>query len=81
MIIYYDRDDPDEASRALALYNDLVETTIKLGYQQYRTSVMCMDRILDSAPEFHRLANTIKAAVDPQNILAPGRYGIGMPDR
>ena len=37
-----------------------------------------MDRILQPAPEFHWLADHIKTALDPNNILAPGKYGIGM---
>jgi 4-cresol dehydrogenase (hydroxylating) len=76
MSIFYDREDPDETSRAESLYFELGRVTQEAGYQQYRTSTIYMDRILDSAPEFRELANRIKNALDPNNILAPGKYGI-----
>jgi 4-cresol dehydrogenase (hydroxylating) len=77
--IHYDRADPDETARAGAVYDELTEVTVKAGYQQYRTSMAHMDRILDCAPGVRRLLETIKSAVDPDNILAPGRYGVGTP--
>jgi len=36
-----------------------------------------MDRILAESPDFARLAGSLKRALDPSNILAPGRYGVG----
>ena len=77
--IFYDKENADEAARAQALYNELAEKTAAAGFQQYRTSIGYGDRILRGAPEFQRLVNTMKGAVDPDNILAPGRYGIGLP--
>ncbi len=80
MLIYYDKEDPSESERALQLYNELAEVTVKMGYQQYRTCVAYMDRILAEAPGFRRVSTSIKAALDPTNTVAPGRYGIGIPD-
>lgn len=77
MEIAYDREDADETRRAAALYEDLCEATIAAGYQQYRTGVTYMDRILAESPDFARLAATLKVALDPANVLAPGRYGVG----
>jgi 4-cresol dehydrogenase (hydroxylating) len=78
MEIFYDKDDPEETARARELYDELSDLTVKAGYPQYRTSVAYMDRILGSAPAYRQLADTLKGAVDPENILAPGRYGIGL---
>jgi LmbE family N-acetylglucosaminyl deacetylase len=33
---------------------------------------------LGAAPEHRRRADALKAAVDPNQVLAPGRYGIGL---
>lgn len=76
MSIFYDKEDPDETSRAEALYFELGRITQEAGYQQYRTSTIYMDRILAPAPEFSAVANRIKSALDPNGILAPGKYGI-----
>jgi 4-cresol dehydrogenase (hydroxylating) len=77
MSVFYDKEDPDETRRAEALYFEMGETTQKAGYQQYRTSTLFMDRILGPAPEFQRVCNLLKRALDPNGILAPGKYGIG----
>jgi 4-cresol dehydrogenase (hydroxylating) len=76
--IFFDRESQDERSRMLALYDELAEATARAGYQQYRTSVAYFDRVLGPSPSFQRLAETLKAAVDPNGILAPGRYGVGL---
>jgi 4-cresol dehydrogenase (hydroxylating) len=79
MEIFFDKESPDETARAAALFEALSDQTIRAGYQQYRTSVHYMDRILAEAPEYRRLAESLKRALDPDNILAPGRYGVGLP--
>jgi hypothetical protein len=50
---------------------------VRAGYQQYRTNVACMHRLLESVPQYQRLLDSMKRAVDPCGTLAPGRYGIG----
>ncbi len=76
MCIIYDKTKASESARAFDLYNEMCERTAGAGYQQYRTSVAYMDRILKPSGTFHDLANTIKAALDPDDLLAPGRYGV-----
>jgi 4-cresol dehydrogenase (hydroxylating) len=74
--IFFDKTNADETGRAQALYYAICDKTQEAGYQQYRTSTAYMERILRSAPEFQQLAQRIKGALDPQGILAPGKYGI-----
>ncbi len=81
MSIFFDPEDATERARALELYHELVTATSNAGYQQYRTSVLCMDRIFERAGDFQRLAEALKGALDPDNVLAPGRYGIGGGER
>ncbi len=75
--LFYDKEDEQETANAKELYFEICNATQQAGYQQYRTSTMFMPHILAPAPEFQSLANSIKSALDPNNILAPGKYGIG----
>jgi len=77
MEIFYDKADPAETARARVLYEDLCRLTVRAGYQQYRTNVAYMHRLLEPVPPYQRLLDSMKRAVDPCGTLAPGRYGIG----
>jgi 4-cresol dehydrogenase (hydroxylating) len=77
MEIFYDKADPTETARARDLYEDLCVLTVRAGYQQYRTNVASMHRLLEPVPQYERLLESMKRAVDPCGTLAPGRYGIG----
>jgi 4-cresol dehydrogenase (hydroxylating) len=77
MEIFYDKADPTETARARLLYEDLCELTLRAGYQQSRTNVANMHRLLEPVPSYQRLLDSIKRAVDPCGLFAPGRYGIG----
>jgi 4-cresol dehydrogenase (hydroxylating) len=77
MEIFYDKADLAETARARELYEALWALTVRAGYQQYRTNVAQMHRLLEPVPEYQRLLDSMKRAVDPCGIFAPGRYGIG----
>jgi len=76
MSIFFLKDDPEQVLRAKRLYEELCRATTADGYQQYRIGVGGMDQLIASTPEFVSFARTLKAAVDPSKILAPGKYGI-----
>jgi 4-cresol dehydrogenase (hydroxylating) len=77
MEIFYDKADPTETARARGLYEHLCGLTARAGYQQYRTNVANMHRLLEPVPQYQRLLDSMKKAVDPCGTLAPGRYGVG----
>ena len=77
--IFYDRDDDSERARMQATYDELAQATLAAGYQQYRTSVWYGAHVLDGSPGLKGLLDSLKAAVDPDGVLAPGRYSIGLP--
>lgn len=72
----FDKSDPDSVKRAHQAYKELSAATSGLGYQPYRLGLLS-----DAAPllgkEKHELLQAIKRALDPNQILAPGRYGLG----
>jgi 4-cresol dehydrogenase (hydroxylating) len=76
MEIFYDKADPTETARARVLYEHLSGLTARAGYQLYRTNVANMHRLLEPVPQYQRLLDAMKRAVDPCGTLAPGRYGI-----
>ncbi len=74
--IAYDRDVPGEDARALACYHALLDALTAAGYHSYRLGIQALGRSPgdDTAAAF---VARLKAASDPNGILAPGRYGIG----
>lgn len=73
--ISYDKANADETARALAAYHKLGEATSNLGYFPYRCGLLSQPASYYTTQQYSFL-NKIKAVVDPENILAPGRYGI-----
>lgn len=74
--IFFDKTNVIETQLAKELYFALGELIQNLGYQQYRTSTLYMNQILSQSPEYKKFCDNLKKAIDPQGILAPGKYGI-----
>lgn len=77
MKIIYDKAIEGESERALQALKALHDWTINEGFQVYRSSISMMDYVLDCNPQYKNFISKIKRAVDPNNIIAPGKYGIG----
>lgn len=77
--VLYDRTNPEEVKRADACFNELLDEFEKAGYAVYRVNTRFMERVADSyGPVKRRLEHTLKRALDPNNILAPGKSGIDL---
>lgn len=82
--MFFTRTDAEETARCRALFRQLCDDMAKIGVGLYRTHLhfmhdaVSMHRWGDSA--LPRLNNRIKAALDPNGILAPGKQGIGVWD-
>jgi len=74
--VLYDRQDEKETNRARAWYEETQRALLQNGYPSYRTTTMSMPHSLDNDQVSKDFFNTIKKAIDPRNIIAPGRYGI-----
>jgi 4-cresol dehydrogenase (hydroxylating) len=71
--ISYDRDTAGEDARAMACYQELNERLLALGYPPYRWSVRSGENVAGGTG-FDRAVGAIGQALDPNGILAPGRY-------
>ncbi|MEL1249097.1 FAD-binding oxidoreductase [Aurantiacibacter gilvus] len=79
--MFYTRTDAGDTARCRALFRQLCEDMADIGVGLYRTHI----RFMEDAARMHRwndhalpaLNNRIKAALDPNGILAPGKQGIG----
>jgi len=71
--ITYDRDVPGEDHRALACNRELLARMSQHGYHSYRLNVGSMSA-MGSAGSYAGLLSAIKRAIDPEGVLAPGRY-------
>lgn len=72
--LLFDRTDPEATARANDCYRALFEAGQKEGFLPYRLNIDAMDTLNTSGSVFSKIASQLKAAVDPNFILAPGRY-------
>jgi len=68
--------DPEETRRAHECRARLVEEGRKYGFLPYRIAVDQMTSLVDGDAVCWRLVDRIKSAIDPNGIIAPGRYTI-----
>lgn len=73
--VFYDRHAPAEAARARAWYDDARATYLREGYPPYRATSISMPGAMDANPVARDVLAALKSAIDPQNLVAPGRYG------
>ncbi len=73
--ISFDKSNEEETRRAHAAYQEFVSLTNSLGYFPYRSGLVTRPAECYSSGQRQLLAR-LKMALDPQGILAPGRYGI-----
>jgi 4-cresol dehydrogenase (hydroxylating) len=69
----YDRADAGADERAVLCHRTLSEQLQARGYPPYRLTVASM-AAMDEGPAHADLLRTLKAAMDPNGVLAPGRY-------
>ncbi|KIW74951.1 hypothetical protein Z517_11722 [Fonsecaea pedrosoi CBS 271.37] len=78
--IVYDRADRDAKTRATALMRDMIRAAAREGYGEYRTHLLFADQVAETYSwgrgALRRFNETIKDALDPNSVLAPGRNGI-----
>lgn len=73
--LLFDPSRPEDVRRAKACYRDLVQSGLRQGWPPYRLGVDYMDLIgHQEGSEQAELHRHLKTALDPNGIIAPGRY-------
>lgn len=72
--VLFDPNLPADVARARACYRDLVATGLRRGWPPYRIGIDYMDMLAGEGPSAE-LYRGLKAALDPNGVIAPGRYG------
>ncbi len=72
--IMYDRDVAGEDQRAMECHDKMLQVLIQEGYIPYRLGIQSMNSLPPSQDDYGKLISTLKRGLDPNNILAPGRY-------
>lgn len=71
--LLFDRNNEVATNRAKDCYRALLSVAQKEGFLPYRLHIDTMD-ILSSGQSTCQLAGILKSAIDPNHVLAPGRY-------
>jgi len=79
--ILFDARKIDEVDRAHRCYDALVEAGRALGVAPYRLHVGAMGRFVGREEVFWDVVGRLKQALDPDDILSPGRYAPRIRDR
>ncbi|KAI0008321.1 putative vanilly-alcohol oxidase [Xylariaceae sp. FL0662B] len=78
--IIFDRGDADMKTRAVRLMREMIAECAAKGFGEYRTHLLFADQVAGTYNWNHsalmRFNETIKDALDPNGIMAPGRNGI-----
>src|SRR5690348_15174659 len=75
--VLYDKTNPEQVKAAYQCFDELLTTFSAQGYGIYRVNTEFMDKVADTYGPVQRKVNkTLKKALDPNGILAPGKSGI-----
>jgi len=72
--IVYDLDEAGTDERAIRCYERIIDVLGRDGYIPYRLPTFAMQQLPRPADDWGSFFADLKAAVDPHDILSPGRY-------
>lgn len=72
--VVFDKAEVDETARAAECYDALADALIREGYLPYRTGPQTFQKLRRQEDVFWQVTSEIKRTLDPQDILARGRY-------
>ncbi|GAB5414305.1 MAG: FAD-binding oxidoreductase [Congregibacter sp.] len=73
-ILSFDRTISGEDQRAMACHDDILSQLCAAGYYPYRLGIQSMQKMPPKQPAYQAFLKNLKHQLDPNCILAPGRY-------
>ena len=74
MTISFDKKNEMESERARICHDEVVQRIIEEGYIMYRAGNHTMKLLPESSNTYFDFLKKIKAAIDPLNVISPGKY-------
>ncbi len=72
--IYFNKENKNELDNAYAYKSELFDWLLEQGYYPYRVGIDDMNKIIKPDHTYWKLVHNLKKVLDPNNIIAPGRY-------
>jgi 4-cresol dehydrogenase (hydroxylating) len=72
----FDRRDPEQTAKAHACIQEMEARYMELGCPPYRVGINSMHHVVREEDSFWQTVRELKQALDPNHIIAPGRYSL-----
>ena len=72
----FDRRQPEQVAAAHACNDELTMEFIRRGFPPYRVGPQNMNLVVDPNDQFWKTVRDLKHVLDPNGIIAPGRYNL-----
>lgn len=72
--ILFDRENQVEEFKAKKCHEELLTKEGAEGYYPYRLGIDIMNKVIDATAPCWKLSQKLKLAIDPDQLIAPGRY-------
>ncbi len=72
----FDRRDKAQTEKAHACIQEMEARYMEQGYPPYRVGINSMHHVVRENDSFWKTVRDIKKVLDPNNIIAPGRYNL-----
>ncbi len=72
----FDRRDPEQTQRAHTCIQEMEARYMTQGYPPYRVGINSMHHVVREDDSFWQTIRELKTVLDPNNIIAPGRYNL-----
>ena len=72
----FDRRDAEQTKKAQQCIQAMESRYVEQGYPPYRVGINSMDQVVHKQDPYWQTIRDLKKALDPNNIMAPGRYNL-----